>query len=295
MHIRQQGRPEHPRRMRFVMLIMRVCLAAHFTGQNAETMLGPGGQLLKRAVSITHSSGCILRCFLRHTDRLVGIGGQYIVMYDAQSDQLVKYSYTLAGTDNRVLEQSVAIYTREFNNLRRQFGALVVPTTYSLAKPPLRWPFGVLNTLCARQPLLCGYTDIFSPEAEALLQADSGQLRKDIAELARRTRAWTMHNKWLDIIGPCNVVMAAQHGQVRVRIIDTEPYVAEYLKEVNPVIGKPYREVFADKLRAIEMLAGAAGALLAIIVLPMVHPWHIASINGYELLEDTTDILVRIR
>jgi hypothetical protein len=271
---------------------MRLCLAAYFTKQDADTMLGPLGQLLKRIFERTHTGKLLLHCFLKHPERLVGIGGQYVVMRSTETGYLEKYSYTLAGADRSVLEQTVEVYAQEFEHLHTQFGSLVQPTAYRLDHLPLRGPLGRLVTLCARQPELKNYTDIFSTEATKLLCTPTTTLSNDLRLLASRTRAWTADDKWLDIIGPNNVVVAKDSGETRIRIIDTEPYVAEYLKEVNPVIGKPYREVFADKLQVIEALAGTAALVLIFAMLAALPYIHHCLFSTAELAEEAIEKLI---
>jgi len=151
------------------------------------------------------------------------------------------------------------------------YGNLVQPTAYDMAVLPLRGPLGTLMTVRARQPQLRTMLDVFAPEAAPWLRGPYPKLRNDVATITRQTRAWMAQNKWLDLIGPDNVVITQEHNEPRLRIIDTEVYVAGYLAEVNPVLGKPYREVFMDRLRAIEtytkllglgvLLLGGAGLL----------------------------------
>lgn len=272
MQLRIQGSPRHPLRMRLAMFVTRICLAAYLTDKNASAMLGPAGHFLKYVITRTHTRALVLRLCVKDAGRLLGIGGQYLVFASAQQPGTVeKYSYTLAGCDGRILAQAVADYALEHQQMVAHYGDLVQPTSYDTAALPLRGPLGVLQTVRARQPQLRAMLDVFAPEAERWLRGPYPNLRRDVATITRQTRAWMAQDKWLDLIGPDNVVITQDHGEPRLRIIDTETYVAGYLADVNPVLGKPYREVLLDRLRAIEtytkllavsvLLLGCAGFL----------------------------------
>jgi len=272
MQLRTQGIPQGRIRMRLAMFIMRVCLAAYLADKDASAMLGRAGHLLKNIIKITHTRSVLLRLCIRDAGRLLGIGGQYLVFASAaQPGTVEKYSYTLAGCDKRILTQAVADYALEHTHMVAHYGNLVQPTAYDMAVLPLRGPLGTLMTVRACQPQLRTMLDVFAPEAGPWLRGPYPKLRNDVATITRQTRAWMAQNKWLDLIGPDNVVITQEHNEPRLRIIDTEVYVAGYLAEVNPVLGKPYREVFMDRLRAIEtytkllglgvLLLGGAGLL----------------------------------
>jgi hypothetical protein len=298
MKWRGQGKPRHPVRMKLLLVIMRFCLAAHLAGKNAETMLGSGGHALKRFFERTRSSKLLLMCAIRGTGSIVGIGGQYIVIDAQDASYIEKYSYTLAGTDPEILAKLLHAYQAEYEHMRGHYGDLVQPTEYSLANLPVRGPFKKLITIRARQPKLHDFVDIFDTSAAALLSAPTHTLRTDLATLTTTTRSWIQENKWLDILGPNNIVITTDNDSLRIRIIDTEAYVPEYLLETNPMVGKPYREIFIERLQLIEGFINPM--LIALVVVGslfvisnhfnMLHTRPLVD-RGWDIIEDASEKL----
>jgi hypothetical protein len=257
MQIRKRGTPQGPFLMKMVMLSVRVGTAAYFAGREADNMLGRNGHLLKRFFEFTRGKNLILRIVLKgkNSRRLIGIGGQYIVLRGEDPHVIEKYSHTLAGADPEVLQLMLKVCLDEFKNMQRYFGDLIQMTDYDLAKLPIRGPAKKLLTLRARQGALHHRIDIFSPEARALMQAkNSTALRQDMHNLHERILKAMQQNTWLDIIGPENVIITTDTAEPRIRIIDIEPYVPEYLTIQNPMVGKTYKAVFMERLSTIEQL-----------------------------------------
>lgn len=254
MSTRYQGVLKHPILMWCTLVIMRLCLAAYLAGRDDKTLLGPKGVMLRTCIERTHSATLILRCFIRHSDRLVGIGGQSIVMIGSgrATGQVCKYNYVLAGVDDEVLRSVVDKHSQEQSLMVEHFGDLVQPTTYVIAALPLRGPFARLQTLTANQPILHDISDIFNAETYQKFDVQDRWVQEDLTILAEKTKQWLHSDKWLDLVGPDNIVVTRDFGEPRVRIIDTGLYATEYLCDVNPVIGKAYREVILDRLKVME-------------------------------------------
>jgi hypothetical protein len=256
MQTRLVGKTRNPWLMRLVLLNARFCLAAGNAGKDAETILGPQGQALKTFFEKSRLSWLTLKLLVKHSRYLIGVGGQYLVMTsDSAQGEAVKYNYILAGADITTIERTVTTYQEAQNAIERQFGELVQKTVYGMASLPLRWPCTKMMTLYARQEQLQSKVDLFSAKTHILVQDPKATaLRGDITQLARQTRRWMADNKWLDLIGPENVVITHDSGEPRIRIIDTEPYVYEYLQDVNPHLGRSYHDIFLERLAVLDQL-----------------------------------------
>ncbi len=290
MSLRQEGSPKHPVRMRLLLLGMRFCLAAYLVGKDDHTLLGPGGRALRSIIAHTHTSSIILASILRDTSNLVGVGGQSLVMRTDAPDNagsfITKYNYTLAGTDSTILERSLALHREQQGQLEQYFGELVQPTRYSITTLPLRWPFNTLTTICAEQAEVQDMHDIFSSDAIEAIAA-SRTVHKDLEKLARLAREWTRQDKWLDLVGPNNIVLTTESAEPHIRIIDTGLYAPEYLQDVNPVVGKPYREVFMDRLKLLESYARVSLFLIAVTCLVMhFHRINMLNTDFSDYIED---------
>src|SRR6266496_356423 len=250
MKIRKQGTPQSHVLMAAVMFSVRVGMAAYFADKTADNMLGQYGHMLKRLFELTHSSQLVLRSVLKreNSQNLIGIGGQYIVLANQTDGRIEKYSHTLAGADPEILRGLVRLCRQEYHRMRQYFGDMVLTTEYDLATLPIRGPAKRLLTLRACQDRLVSKTDLFSPEAQRLMQLPtSNALRQDLHDLYSRITSAMQQNTWLDIIGPENVVVTTDSGEPRICIIDIEAYVPEYLDIQNPMVGKTYRQVFMER------------------------------------------------
>jgi len=257
MKIRKHGTPQAPFLMKTVMVSIRVGTAAYFAGKDARNMLGRYGHILKYFFEFTRGKNVILRAVLKskNSRRLIGIGGQYIVLLAQDPAYIEKYSHTLAGADLTVLELMLDVSKKEHERMVAHFGDLIQPTEYDMARLPIRGPAKKLLTLRARQELLRNRFDIFSTEAQKLLMApDSSALRQDMHDLHARIMRAMNDNVWLDIIGPENVIITTDSGEPRIRILDIEPYVPEYLTVYNPMTGKTYKDAFMERLKNIEQM-----------------------------------------
>ena len=258
MKVRKDGTPQDPLLMRAVTLSMRVGTAAYFAGKQADDMLGRYGHWLKYFFELTRGKNIALRVVLKRKNsrRLIGIGGQYIVLKGEDPTVIEKYSHTLAGADPKVLLWVLEAHRHAHKTMRDYFGAMLEPTEYDLATLPIRGPAKKLITLRARQRNLEKRIDIFSKEAQVLLAAPQGAvLRESIRKLHRHTQRAMKNDVWLDIIGPENIVIINADTKPELRIIDIEPYVPEYLSAVNPMTSKTYKETFFERLKTIEQLA----------------------------------------
>lgn len=259
MQVRKRGTPQNPMLMKMVMVSVRIGTAAYFAGQKADNMLGRYGHWLKHLFEITRGGTFALRVVLKskNSKRLIGLGGQYIVLHAENPNFIEKYSHTLAGADPEVLQWMLDFCRNEHAQMVTYFGDLMQATEYDLAKLPIRGPAKKLLTLRARQATLHNRIDLFKPEARDVLVApDSEALRQDVQNLYQRITAAMRDNVWLDIIGPENVIITTDGAEPHIRIIDIEPYVPEYLDILNPMNGKTYRQVFMERLRDIEQLTG---------------------------------------
>ncbi len=253
--------------MRLILFCMRVCLAAHFAGKNAETLLGRQGHVLKRIIEHTHLADFILWLFIKNPGAIMGIGGQSIVIRSAtRPDSVEKYSYTLAGADKSILADTIHRCEADQADIEKQFSGLALHTEYFIAPLPLRWPFSTLTTICSRQQQLKNYVDIFDAETANSVRGYDPAVRNDIARLALRTREWYVKNKWLDLIGPNNIVITTDSGTPSVRIIDTGLYAPEYMSGSNPVLGRTYHEVFVERLKIIEAYTVKLSLLLILVI-----------------------------
>lgn len=256
MALRRQGSPQNVHLMNLSMFCFRVCLAAHCSGREAVVDLGRLGMRLKQLLEITRTANLVKRVFIVGADRLAGMGGVYIVMKSAaDAGFLDKYSYSLAGTDPVVLKRFCQESLRQQMMLQDLLGDIVLPCSYSLARLPARMPLGALMTVCRRQRHLQTMTDLFSPVAEQEIPARRS-LCRDVSTLASVARRLMEQNIWIDLVGAENVVITRDFGEPCVRIVDAELFPPELLDDVNPVIGKSYRQVFNEKLEHIERLVG---------------------------------------
>lgn len=257
MQIRKRGTPQSLFLMRTVTVSVRIGTAAYFAGKDARNMLGRYGHILKYFFEFTRGKNFILRAVLKNKNsrRLIGLGGQYIVLRGENPDVIEKYSHTLAGADPLMLNWMLDFCQKEYTNMVNFFGELIQPTEYDLARLPIRGPAKKLMTLRARQATLHHHVDLFSPKAKKLIMApQSTALRNDMHELHRRINRAIKENVWLDIIGPENITITTDGPTPRIRIIDIEPYVPEYLAVHNPMAGKTYKDIFMERLRIIERL-----------------------------------------
>jgi len=296
MSLRLQGEPENPQLMRFLLFVMRLCLAAHLHGQNAETLLGRGGHILKAFLERSHLAGLVIFCFVKRPGRVIGIGGQSIVILSSHTPGYVeKYNYTLAGASSKALDGALQLHLGQQQDLEEHFPGLVKPTDFGIATLPLRWPFNKLTTLYSRQRHLSSFVDIFSPEASELLAESDAALHHEIGTLARQARAWAKRNKWLDLVGPNNVVLAVDDGKPSIHIIDTGLYAAEYIADCNPMLGRSYKDVFMERLRYLETHAAKITILTAMVgmgVLGMVYGHHDSLHHAAAFLDDIEDRLI---
>lgn len=263
MKVRKRGTPQNPMLMKTVMISVRIGTAAYFAGKKADNMLGRYGHMLKYLFECTRGKNFILRVVLKrkNSKRLMGLGGQYIVLRAENPDIIEKYSHTLAGTDPVVLQWMLDFCHKEQEKMVSYFGDLIQTSEYDIACLPIRGPAKKLLTLRARQTTIHNRTDIFSPEAQALVHAPaSAALRHDMQELHRCVTKAMAENIWLDIIGPENVIITTDGPEPRIRVIDTEPYVPEYLTVHNPMVGKTYKDVFMERLDTIEQLCAEVPA-----------------------------------
>lgn len=259
MQVRKRGTPQNPMLMKMVMVSVRIGTAAYFAGQKADNMLGRYGHWLKHLFEITRGGTFALRVVLKskNSKRLIGLGGQYIVLHAENPNFIEKYSHTLAGADPEVLQWMLDFCRNEHAQMVTYFGDLMQATEYDLAKLPIRGPAKKLLTLRARQATLHNRIDLFKPEARDVLVAPGSEaLRQDVQNLYQRIIAAMRDDVWLDIIGPENVIITTDGTEPHIRIIDIEPYVPEYLDILNPMNGKTYRQVFMERLRDIEQLTG---------------------------------------
>lgn len=257
MQIRKRGTPQAPFLMKTVMVSVRIGTAAYFAGKDAHNMLGRYGHILKYFFEFTRGKNIILRAILKNknSQRLIGLGGQYIVLRGENPNTIEKYSHTLAGADPAVLDWMLHFCRREHERMHSYFGELIHETTYDLARLPIRGPAKKLTTLRARQDTLHHRVDLFSADARKLMmQPGSAALRQDMRDLYGRINHAIEENVWLDIIGPENVIITTDGPTPRIRIIDIEPYVPEYLEVHNPMTGKTYKDTFMDRLGVIEQL-----------------------------------------
>ncbi len=257
MQIRKHGTPPHPFLMRTVMVSVRVGTAAYFAGKDADNMLGRFGHILKYFFEFTRGKNVVLRAVLKskNSRRLIGLGGQYIVLCGEDPNVIEKYSHTLAGADPGVLNWMLDFCRTEYDHMVSYFGDLIQPTEYDLARLPIRGPAKRLTTLRAQQTTLHHRVDLFSSEAKKLMLAPgSTALRQDMLELQKRIMHAIDDNVWLDIIGPENVIITTDGSEPRIRVIDIEPYVPEYLTIINPMVGKTYKDIFMDRLSVIERI-----------------------------------------
>lgn len=263
MQIRKRGTPQNPMLMKAVMVSVRIGTAAYFAGKKADNMLGRYGHLLKYFFEFTRGKGFILRIVLKskNSKRLIGLGGQYIVLHAEDPNVIEKYSHTLAGADPAVLQWVLDACRKEHKRMIAYFGELIQTTDYDLARLPIRGPAKRLLTVRARQAALHNRFDLFSHEAQALmLTPSSTALRRDMHTLLECITRAMKENIWLDIIGPENVIVTTDGLEPRIRIIDIEPYVPEYLAVHNPMVGKTYKDVFMERLHTIERLCAGLPA-----------------------------------
>lgn len=257
MKIRTRGTPQNSLLMKTVMVSVRIGTAAYFAGRKADNMLGRSGHLLKYFFEFTRGKKFVLRLVLKrkNSTRLIGLGGQYIVLRAEDPNIIEKYSHTLAGADPVVLKWMLDFCRKEQEKMVSYFGELIQATEYDLACLPIRGPAKKLLTLRARQAALHSRIDIFSPEAQALMHAPVlTALHHDMQKLHQSINQAMAQNVWLDIIGPENVIITTDGAEPHIRIIDIEPYVPEYLAVHNPMAGKTYKDVFMERLSTIEQL-----------------------------------------
>ncbi|HSX17383.1 MAG TPA: hypothetical protein VLH86_04765 [Patescibacteria group bacterium] len=281
--------------MRLLLLVMRFCLAAFCADKNAEALLGVNGHRLKRFFERTHLARFITWCFVKNPSLLIGIGGQSIVIKSSRKPGYVeKYNYTLAGADQKVLHSALEKHIDDQKQLESHFKDLAHPTEFGTASLPLRWPFSKLQTVYSIQEQLHSYTDIFSPEGSAALVKGTSQVNREIGLLAAQTRAWANNNKWLDIIGPNNIVITTDYGKPCIRIIDTGPYAAEYISDSNPVLGRSYRDIFMERLQVIETTAGKTIVVLAILLICVMGSsgYHSSVGQVYAFLDSIEDLIM---
>jgi hypothetical protein len=290
MRLRLQGKARHPLLMYLVLFAMRLCLAAYLVEHEDKALLGPKGHLLRVIIKKTHSAQAILRCLVRHSHDIVGIGGQSIVMKaNDKPGYLRKYNYTLAGMDSSLLQEVVAANKDEQRDMIEHFGELVQPMEFGTAKLPLRGPLGKLVTLYGCQQQLHDIADIFSPESYQTYLTTNSRVRDDLSTLAASTRKWLKSDKWLDLVGPNNIVITKDFGEARIRIIDTGPYATEYLADVNPSVGKPYGDVILERLKTVETLLARTIPLLIILCATYLLGIHFHLIHSLGLIDHLED------
>lgn len=291
MSLRFQGRPTHPLLMRLLMPVTRFCLAAHLANQDGRTLLGPNGQRLKRLLEWTHLVQVIIWCCVQDPDNFIGAGGQSIVIKPANNSGVIeKYNYTLAGADPLILEQALEQMRKDYRAMEHSFGSLVQPTTFGIAPLPLRWPFNGLATIYTSQKRLEHIRDVFELSQAERAKLYTPEVRKKLKLLAITAHQWADENKWLDIIGPNNVVITDDNGTPEVKIVDTGLYAPEYMSDVNPVVGESYQAVFIKRLKFLEQTLPVFifGAVATVLVVR--HSWAMSHVKAaYDAIDTLED------
>ncbi len=254
MSLRLQGRPKHPILMRVLMPVTRFCMAAHLANRDARTVLGPNGHRLKWLLERTHLSRFVIWCIVKDHHNFIGAGGQSIVIRSADNPtRIEKYNYVSAGADPSVLARAQMYHKDDYSAMQKRFKTLVQPTRFGIATLPLRWPFNHLTTFYSSQEQIEGFTDIFTADGTPKTELYTATVRKELTLLAKQARLWSNENKWIDIIGPGNIIVTPSRGELHVKILDIGPYAAEYISNVNPMLGESYKQVFVKRIRKLEM------------------------------------------
>lgn len=257
LEICDSGNPKHTWVRRWNQIIFRFCLAAAFAGKNAETLMGPAGHQLKAIFEKLRLSPLVFRLCIQNADRIIGIGGQSIALLSADGAYIEKFNYVVAGSDRDILKSYVEFRERELRELELHLGSIVADTRYSIERLPAIGPGGRLLTICAKQRYIRKSIDVFTPQAQAILR-DPGNITvwQQLKELIENTRDLLREEFWLDIIGPENIVIDLDGPEPELAIIDTEFYEASYMDDINPVLGRSYRDVFMERLDLLENLVG---------------------------------------
>jgi hypothetical protein len=258
--LRSQGKPKHPLLMKMNIVCFRLCLIANYSGRDPQTDLGPWGIRLKRGFETTRTSGVIKSLLIPGSKHLAGIGGNSIVLRSHDGEDMVeKFNYTLAGADEGVLREFCTGSMQQQAMLAELLGDIVLPCAYSLAPLPARYPFNKLITIQCGQRQLRSFIDLFDAGADSYMSNPANTLlAHDVRVFHEQMTQLISQDVWIDIIGPHNLVITEDFGSPCLRLIDAELYPPEYLEDVNPVIGKPYRAVFKEKIARLEELLAIA-------------------------------------
>lgn len=109
-------------------------------------------------------------------------------------------------------------YRERYQRLREDFGEVVLPASFLVLHAPL---CGVPAVACLQPWLAGGVQDVLAFEDGALLALlRSHDLEECFATFARRALAWRQAGSFPDLAGRGNLVLAQEHGRVRLRLID---------------------------------------------------------------------------